>query len=61
LARCTGLCKVDTNTEQPSRSRVVTAAAYVIVSIGDSCGLGPSVISCVHALSYTPSASTRSK
>ncbi len=27
LARCTGLCSVDTNTTQPSRSRSVHAAA----------------------------------
>ena len=27
LARCTGLCRVDTNTTQPSRSRSVHAAA----------------------------------
>ena len=27
LARCTGLCRVDTNTEQPSRIRSVQAAA----------------------------------
>ena len=61
LASWTGLCRVVTNTVQPSRSEDVHAAAYVIASRGASCGDGPSVISCAHALSYTPNASARSK
>src|SRR5215468_7535063 len=50
LARCTGLCRVVTNTVQPSRSADVHAAAYVITSIGDSCGPELKVASCVQAL-----------
>ena len=58
LARRTGLCRVDTNTAQPSRSRSVQAAAYAIVSIGPSCEPGLSVPSCAQALSK-PSSSAR--
>ncbi|HSZ42162.1 MAG TPA: hypothetical protein VK817_19570 [Trebonia sp.] len=61
FARCTGLCSVETNTTHPSRRRVVQAAAKVIASRGSSCGPGPSVPSWAHALSYTPSSSTREK
>ena len=61
LARWAGVCRVVTNTVQPSRRVLVQAAAYVMTSSGASCGAAPSTISCVQALSNTPSSSTRAR
>jgi hypothetical protein len=58
LARWTGLCSGVTNTAQPSRSRSVHAAAYVIVSTGPRCGIVPRTCSCVQPL-WKPSPSAR--